>query len=165
MRSRLDMAENKILSLEKQVSDCKDRIVDGVSRSMKDNLVFHGLKEVKGENTRVILTKFLAENMKIPLAHFKARDFLDCSDEDTIWIHRCHRIGQPGSRNRPIVAKMNTGRECIFKYTRHLAGTPYFVSVQMPPELTENKKKLEFVYLPAGKYCVYPRMVYRQAMA
>ena len=25
--------------------------------------------------------------------------------------------------------------------------------------------KLELVYLPVGKYCVYPRMVYRQAMA
>ena len=25
--------------------------------------------------------------------------------------------------------------------------------------------KLELVYLPVGKYCVYPRMVYRQAVA
>ena len=25
--------------------------------------------------------------------------------------------------------------------------------------------QLELVYLPKGKYCVYPRMVYRQAMA
>ena len=25
--------------------------------------------------------------------------------------------------------------------------------------------KLELVYLPVGKYCVYPRMVYRQAIA
>ena len=28
-----------------------------------------------------------------------------------------------------------------------------------------DQKKLELVYLPKGKYCVYPRMVYRQAMA
>ena len=26
-------------------------------------------------------------------------------------------------------------------------------------------RKLELVYLPVGKYCVYPRMVYRQAVA
>ena len=30
---------------------------------------------------------------------------------------------------------------------------------------TKLKTKLELVYLPKGKYCVYPRMVYRQAMA
>ena len=30
---------------------------------------------------------------------------------------------------------------------------------------TGTQIQLELVYLPVGKYCVYPRMVYRQAMA
>ena len=32
-------------------------------------------------------------------------------------------------------------------------------------KLPDSLDKLELVYLPVGKYCVYPRMVYRQAMA
>ena len=32
-------------------------------------------------------------------------------------------------------------------------------------KLQNYYKKLELVYLPVGKYCVYPRMVYRQAVA
>ena len=31
--------------------------------------------------------------------------------------------------------------------------------------VVELQVKLELVYLPVGKYCVYPRMVYRQAVA
>ena len=32
-------------------------------------------------------------------------------------------------------------------------------------QVCDHLYKLELVYLPVGKYCVYPRMVYRQAVA
>ena len=40
-------------------------------------------------------------------------------------------------------------------------GSHDCVSIVLP----ESYIQLELVYLPVGKYCLYPRMVYRQAMA
>ena len=46
--------------------------------------------------------------------------------------------------------------------TSYLVSMPHNI---MFVEKAQFQYKLELVYLPKGKYCVYPRMVYRQAMA
>ena len=151
LRARMHMSENRIMHLETEVSDIKSKALDIQSRSMKDNIVFQGLPELRGENTRSVLSKFMIETMKIHPAHFKMRDFIECSDEDVIWIHRCHRFGQAGTggKPRPIVAKLITGRSCILRHTKNLAGTKFFVSVQLPPEIAESKKKLSHLFKSA----------------
>ena len=149
MRSRLDMAENRILSLEKlQGVTARIELLMVYHEAWKTTWCFMVWRKSRGKYQGHI-NQILGREYENSPGSFQSHDFLDCSNGDTIWIHRCHRIGQPGSHNRPIVAKMNSGRECIFKYTRHIAGTPYFVSVQMPPELTENKKKLSPLFKQA----------------
>ena len=44
-------------------------------------------------------------------------------------------------------------------------GLLHFMKINELEKATGEILKLELVYLPKGKYCVYPRMVYRQAMA
>ena len=58
------------------------------------------------------------------------------------------------------VHSMLQQKRLIFSCSNLQFWTPY-----MKISLWDNKHKLELVYLPKGKYCVYPRMVYRQAMA
>ena len=163
LKSRLELSENRISCLEKRVLDNKSKILDGQSRSMQDNLVFYGLPESKGENTDAVLMKFLSENMKIGPDYFRIRDFDKCSDSDTIWIRRCHRFGQTGSTSssRPIVAKLTSGRDCILRHARNLAGTKFFVSTQMPQELNERKKRVSSVYKRAKSEGKKPRYVGR----
>ena len=52
LRARMHMSENRIMHLETEVSDIKSKALDIQSRSMKDNIVFQGLPELRGEKTQ-----------------------------------------------------------------------------------------------------------------
>ena len=152
---RLAFAENKSLHLEKELRDCKSRLIDLQSRSMKDNLVFSGIDERPGENTRATIISFLKDVMKMPDKCFTLDrlDEDDSSDDNTVWIQRSHRFGQTGYNGtpRPIVVKLLSGRECIMRYVKHLAGTNYYVNVQMPPEVAENRRTMMPIFKEAKR--------------
>ena len=147
---RIHFAENRTIALEKQLEICKQNILDNQSHSMENNLIFYGINETTNENTNRILFSFLKNEMKIPQECFNLDTTVNESDADKniIWIQRVHRFGQTGIKGnpRPIIAKLICGKECIIGHAKNLAGTKYFVSVQMPPELSERKKKVAKIF-------------------
>ena len=122
---RLDITENRVITMEKSMRDVQEGLVDMTSRSMKDNLVFNGIPESAGEDTRMLLLSFMKNRMKIDDSRFHAKPYDATTDDSTIWIHRCHGFGQTGRNGapRPIVAKLISGRSCVMKHARNLAGT------------------------------------------
>lgn len=82
-------------SLQDQI-ELLDKGVDCIEmRSRQKMLLFHGLPEEKTENTAVIITKLVLEQLKIP----------GFSESD---IARCHRMGRSTGplRPRPILVKL-----------------------------------------------------------
>ena len=61
-------------------------------------------------------------------------------------------------QNQPVLASPSPHTHTPLIYKNYKESPP-------PPPPTHFVYKLELVYLPVGKYCVYPRMVYRQAVA
>ena len=109
LKDLVEFSGNRLSALESELKTCNEKILDGQVRSMKDNLVFHGIAESRGEITRSVLVKFLKEDMQIADSRFKIPVSLeDETDDSLVWIHRAHRFGKPsvGGTPRPIVAKM-----------------------------------------------------------
>lgn len=150
LEKRASFAEHRATTVEKELRECKSKLIDLQSRSMKDNITFHGIKETENENTRQILIKFMKENLKIPQSCFKMGE-LDSDESGTIWIKRCHRFGQtsPTGTPRPIVAVMVVGRDVVLKHTKNLSGSKFYVNIQTPPEISESRKKLSGLYRKA----------------
>ena len=69
LRARMHMSENRIMHLETEVSDIKSKVLDIQSRRMKDNIVFQGLSELRGENTRSVLSKFMTTSNSCQTDH------------------------------------------------------------------------------------------------
>lgn len=145
LRTRLELSENRIIGLEKSLQDCKNKIVDCQFHTMKNNMVFSGIQEHDGEDIRAVLLGFMVSVMKIDQSRLKLNEYdINLStDENTVWVQRCHRFGvKRAGFPRPIVAVLTSGRDCILRHAKNLAGTKFFVSSQLPPEVGEQKKKM-----------------------
>lgn len=160
---RVTHAENKCASLEKSMLNLKDELLELKSRSMRDNLVFNGIPEERSGNTLKVLIHFLQSTMKVPVSSFKLSENDSISSSNLVWVMRCHRLGQVVSSDkpRPIVAHFLKGKEYILSLTRHLAGTKFFVSVQLPPEVNEEKRKLLPLFKTAKSEGKKPKFVGR----
>ncbi len=148
VEKRMDKQSKKIEDLSKQIKEVskgscdndlqqlREKVLDVQSRSMRDNLVFVGVKEESTEDTHQVLQTFMADEMKID----KHLDFV-----------RVHRMGAPRSdreretRPRPIVAKFayykdrDLVRQTAFE---GLKGTRLFVNEQFPKEIEDRRKRL-----------------------
>ena len=115
----------------------REEMLYSKSISMRDNITFHKIPEQHGENTKEVVKNFLQAEMNLP--------------NDTICniqILRSHRVGKPGSGSRPIIAQFDpTSTDLIMKNANKLKGKPFGVSIQLPKELEERRKRL----LPTAK--------------
>ncbi len=159
--ARLEMTENRVMLLEKEMATCKSKIIESASRSMKDNLLINGIEEHKGEHILSLVIQFMKEAMQIKESYFKCSAHDTADDENTIWIQRCHRIGRQGrpGAHRAIVVKMITGRDCVLKHAKNLKGTSYYISIQNPPEINEAKKQVAPIFRKAKADGKHPRYV------
>ena len=130
--------EDRVNQLDETVLQMDEALLDIQWRSMRENLVFGGIKETftradQPEDCESILRTFLSEVMDLS-KYFE--------------FDRVHRLGRfrPGnSRPRPIVAKFTFYRDKEF--VRHqapkvLIGTEYSVNEQFPKAIEDRRKVL-----------------------
>lgn len=141
MISKMKNMENDLNIREKEM---KADITDLKGRSMRDNLLFFGIEEEKGEKDSDCCAKVLSL-IEEKLGHENATE--------EIKLHRAHRIGKfKPSNNRPIVAKFAyfPDRERVRMDAKKLKR-PYGISQQFPNEVMERRRKLIPIMLDARK--------------
>ena len=159
-RDELKTAKNEIKQLKKtcetmtenvkqqqqQKEALNDKLVDLESRSMRENLLFYGLKEDTDEDCEAIVKSFIAEKLEIPT--------------DDIILDRTHRLGSSRAQKpRPIVTKFHryTDRENVRKqansddYKARLTADSQGVGIQWPQQLRDARKALFPIAKEIGK--------------
>jgi len=121
LKDEIKEKDTKIKSLENRVDELEQR-------TRMDTLRFHGIKEGQNENTDTEIIKTVKENLDI---------VLDPRD-----ISISHRIGTPGSDNRPILVKFTrlSDRTKVFRAKKVLKNK--ITKLFMSEDLT--KKKADF---------------------
>ena len=134
--------EGRLTRAEKELEDVKEEMMQQEARSMRDNLKFFNVPEVRGEDCERTLRDFLRTEMKV-------------SDENMSLINfdRVHRTGKMArDHDRVIIAKFNPskGRQIVLSHAKNLVrGRGYGVSEQLPRELAERKKQMLPTYKEA----------------
>ena len=113
------------------------KLIDVQWRSMRENLIFTGVKEETDENPEMTLRTFMSETMKI---------------NDEVPLDRVHRLGkikqpQPGeeAKPRPLIAKFERYRDkemVRMAAPTALEGTDYGVREQYPVEIEDKRRIL-----------------------
>ena len=123
-------------SFTKQASEMDRKLTDLESRSMRDNLMFYGLKE-GGD----------AENCGEQVKELMV-SVLHVDNANNILFDLVHRVGQKSGKNRPIVAKFHyyTDRERVrqtsYTYANDLKTADLGVGAQLPKSLRDARKPL-----------------------
>ena len=117
----------------KKESDLKAQVLDIQCRSMRDNLIFFGIPEEKGEIDEDCVRKilsFIEEQLDMEAAGIHIK------------LHGAHRMGRFNpTKVRPIVAKF-ADRERVRKSAGKLKNTSYGISQQFPKEIMDKRRKL-----------------------
>lgn len=116
-------------TLHKAHCTLEDTVTDIQCRSMRENLLFIGVAEYRGEHRENCST------------------FIDDFCEVGESIERAHRIGEmSGQSDHPcsIVVKFSSCRmlEKVREQSQKLAGTRYRIQEQFPKKIQEKRKKL-----------------------
>lgn len=130
--------------LQEQNLRMSNEVLDLQSRSMRDNIIFHGLPEGKdGSNSGKETHQMLEQSVK---AFMMDKLKMNKQEADSIRFSRVHRLGQskPGSRSRPIVAKVT---ESSMKYSimakgKALKKSDFSITDQYPPEIMKRRHLL-----------------------
>ncbi|XP_060589191.1 uncharacterized protein LOC132744484 [Ruditapes philippinarum] len=134
--SKIELEHKSIeIALKSEIQDLK-------CRRMRDNLLFHKIKEEKDENCEVKILQFIEEKLKIENASSDIR------------LQRVHRIGQySAGKTRPIVAKFTDfpDRERVRRAAKELKGSIYGISEQYPKEIVDQRRKLIPIMLQARR--------------
>ncbi|XP_053395796.1 uncharacterized protein LOC128555965 [Mercenaria mercenaria] len=147
-QKEIDSLLSKLKSLEQQQSEqertMKADITDLKCRNMRDNLLFFGIPEVRGENDADCVEKVLdLIESKLEIEDAKIN----------IKLHRAHRIGKfDNSKTRPVVAKFAyyPDRERV-KLRASKLERPYGISQQFPAEVMSTRRRLVPIMLEARK--------------
>lgn len=132
--------EGTIETLKTQNQTLEDKTNDLESRSMRENLLFHGIKETEGEDCELLVKTFIQETLEI---------------QEEIVIDRAHRIppGKPkNSGTRPLVAKFHyfKQRELIrnkaFEKANTLRNAKVGVSVQQTKATMQKRREKSALY-------------------
>lgn len=135
MKEMFQKHSQKLQSLEKSVLDL-------TRRGMEQNLVFHGIAEVKSESTdekedcKESVAEFLQANLQVEI------------DTNEIW--KAHRSGQKRSgRDRVIITKVSyAAKEVIMQNVTKLKGKlnannqKIFINEQIPEGISEIRKQV-----------------------
>ncbi|XP_069105844.1 uncharacterized protein [Argopecten irradians] len=129
-------ADNKVRVLQKfldMLQAKNDVLVNSVTelkwRSMKNNLVFSGLREEDGEDTEAVLREFLSVELGI----------------SRVELGNVHRFGKfIIGKHRHIVARFlyNRDRSNVLGNSRKLSGTTFYINEQFPTEIEEKRREL-----------------------
>ena len=118
-------------TLKQDIITLQEAVIDNKCRSMRNNLLLHGVAEQKEEKCEDIIRQFAQQKLAI--------------NADTIEIERCHRIGkyQPG-KCRPIVTRFLRfkDKETIKKASYKLKGTKFGLGDQFPKEIIARRAVL-----------------------
>jgi chromosome segregation ATPase len=147
-RKHVDDLQASCNSLEVQIKQVQtdkkkleSKMIDLESRSMRENLIFFGIKEDEKEDCTAVIRTF-------------CQDMLEMENTASIVIDRAHRIGknQFGTvitpRTRPIVVKFHRYgereqvRERGYQHRDKLKNGNFGVREQYPKEVAETRKKL-----------------------
>lgn len=144
LRAEVNRLNNISTELKQNSLTNANNILDLQCRSMRDNIIIHGLAEDQIEtynSTEQKVKTFLKTHLKM-------------QDRDMVNIHfdRVHRIGQKraGSlKHRPIVAKVTNFKSkiAIMERSRELKGTNLSVTDQFPPEILRRRRILQPLYI------------------
>ena len=142
LKKRMQLFEGLNSQLKVKVKEQGEQIIELKARSMRENIVVNGINENENEtwqNTKTKLQEFFQNELKIEA-------------EYDIEIDRAHRIGQNKNGTRPIVANLATqaARDMVFSKLKNLKqGSKFSVNEQLPPEVTERRKRLWSKYKEA----------------
>ena len=129
--------ETVVKTLETKNKSLEDKTNDLEFRSMRENLLFHGIEEGTNENCELLVKRFIAEQLEI--------------GED-IKLDRAHRLGKPKGRTRPIVVKFHEYRQR--ELIRVTAGDKYEalktvnkgVGVQQTRAVLQKRREMNEIY-------------------
>lgn len=111
------------------MENLQNSILDLQCRSMKNNLIFTGLYEVRDENTEELLRHFLYKEIGI--------DF-------RIDFGNVHRFSHKPRGKRPIVARFihYNDLQYVLNNAYRLRNTPYGIRQQFPREIEDRRREL-----------------------
>ena len=145
LKSKCESMESKSKEHQAESAKLQRKVLDLESRSMRDNLVFHGLPESTPEDCESLVKTLLKE--ELGMGEFETREII---------FDRIHRIGRKENQRpgyiRPIVAKFHrySEREQVreLKYAKRdaLRATNKSVKPQIPAEVLEKRKPLYSVF-------------------
>jgi len=108
--------------------------IDMEARSRRNNLIFRGFIENRGENCAQILFDFMRNRLDI--------------DTSSVYIARAHMLGRYNLnkqyQNRPIIVNFRDFgvTELIMSRVKYLRGTPFSVDYDFPREIQEARGRL-----------------------
>lgn len=134
--------------LQKDNANMANDILDLQCRSMRDNIIIHGIPGTKNEThlqSGGLVKSFLADDLKLKPEEVQA-----------IHFSRVHRIGKarPDQKQpRPIVAKVldSKMKTTMMSRGKELKNTNYSISNQFPPEILSRSRLLYPVMVEARK--------------
>lgn len=129
--SDVSLIRKELATLRKEKDEMSSLILDLQCRSMKNNLIFHGLTgESKDEDTERRLRDFLHNELGI---------------DYRMELGNVHRFGKytPG-KARPIVARFIFYKELdhVLKLSWKLKNKPYSITEQFPREVEDRRRQL-----------------------
>lgn len=133
-KTETDELKSALEEVKKMNAELKEEVLDLKSRSMRDNLIFRNIPEMKDENTEEVLTLFLSQKLNINNVNFER-------------VHRMHekkKKTQTVPRPKLIVAKFTffKDRERVRKAAKMLKGTDFSIQEQFPGEIEARRKPL-----------------------
>ena len=107
MEQRLRVSEGIVARMSVKLASQAEEIVDLISRSLRDNLIFQGIPDTTGETN---------EETEKKLANFMKKE-LKITDAGNIALDRVHRMGNRRNGTRTVVAKFNSrkGKDIVLQ--------------------------------------------------
>ena len=137
LNNRCKEFEDTVKTLKEKNETLEAKANDLEFRSMRENLLFHGMLESTHEDCEAIIKTFIKEKLDIL---------------QDITIDRAHRLGKPRGKTRPIVVKFHqyTDRELIrttaADKSEHLKTLNQGVGVQQTKAVLQKRRDLSAAY-------------------
>ena len=130
--------KDEIAELRRMCTELQTKQLDARCRSMKYNLLFHGVAEADEgvvEDSEAVLTDFIKTNLSIE----ESLRWLTCTGLARGTTHTESRVDRG-----PIIGKFLHYKDLtnVKRSAKLLKGTNYGISEQYPPEIEEVRRKL-----------------------
>ena len=137
--------------LQREHRNMDNNILDLQCRSMRDNIIFHGLPEQKNKTHQYpeeLVKTFLVAKLNIKSEEAASIDFA-----------RVHRLGKPKVdangrvKSRPIVANVTNSKmkSAVMSKGKELKNTTYSITDQFPAEIMDRRRPLYPIMTEARK--------------